>query len=45
MVFVESAFNVVGKVVPNIFTVGRIVKVIRSGSKVTNSANLITIFD
>ena len=39
MVFVQAALEVASNVGPNLFPLGRIVKVVRSGYKVTNSTN------
>ena len=43
MGFVQGALAVASKVGPNIFPLGRIVKVVWSGYKVTNSTNPLTI--
>jgi len=43
MVFVQGALAAVSKVGPNIFPLGRLVKIFRSGCKVTNSTNPLTI--
>jgi hypothetical protein len=39
MVFVQAALEVASNVGPNLFPLSRIVKVVRSGYKVTNSTN------
>jgi len=39
MASIGSALDVVGKGIPTIFPIVRIIKVIRYGSKVTNSTN------
>ena len=39
MVFVRAALEVASNVGPNLFPLSRIVKVVRSGYKVTNSTN------
>ena len=43
MGFVEGALAVASKVGPNIFPLARIVKIARSGCKITNSTNPLTI--
>jgi hypothetical protein len=43
MVFVQGALAAASKVGPNLFPLGRIVKVVHSGYKVTNSTNPLTI--
>ena len=43
MGFVKEALAVASKVGPNIFPLGRIVKIARSGCKITNSTNPLTI--
>jgi hypothetical protein len=40
---VDGALGIAGKVGPSFFPLGRIVKVVRYGSKVTNSTNPISI--
>jgi hypothetical protein len=43
MVFVDGVLNVTIKTAPSIFTLGRIVKVICQGSKLTNGPNSSTV--
>jgi hypothetical protein len=43
MVFVQAALKVAGNVGPNLFPLGWIIKVVRSGYKVTNSTNPVMI--
>jgi hypothetical protein len=43
MVLVDGVLNVASKTAPSIFTLGRIIKVVCQGSKITNSLNLITV--
>ena len=43
MVLMQGALAVVSKIGPNIFPLGRAVKVIRTGYNVTNSTNPLTI--
>ena len=43
MVFVQGALAIASKVGPNLFPLGRIIKVARSGYKITNSTNPLTV--
>lgn len=43
MVFVQGALAIASKVGPNLFPLGRLIKVARSGYKITNSTNPLTV--